>query len=53
MNLERLVCGHLYLTPMITMFINPSNVPSCDVMVTAFVKVCMVLTFLLLPSRVE
>lgn len=39
MNLERLACGHLYLTPVINMFTNTSNVPTSQVMVDAIIKV--------------
>lgn len=48
MNLERLVSGHLYLTPVITMFTNSSYLPSCEVMVNAVVKVgvCMYVLYL-------
>ena len=39
LNLERLVCGYLYLSPVITMFSSPRNVPCPSEFSQAVVKV--------------
>ena len=39
-NLERLVCGHLHLSTVLTMFADPCNIPSLQDFVDATVKVC-------------
>ena len=39
LNLERMVCGHLHLSAMITMFTNQQNVPNLPVLVQATMRV--------------